>query len=104
MSKTSITKAEKEAERDRVYERAGGRCELRGEDGNPLVKEHWWGIIPKEGDTPWNHGHLVHLHSKRPTFWSETQGNTLLWGCPPCHLDGMNRLGLKPLIPERKKA
>ena len=88
-----LTKAEKEAERDRVYERCGGRCELN------LVPQCWKGVIPKNGDTPWDHWHLVHYHSKRPAFWSEAQGNILLGGCPACHLEGMHRLGLKPVLP-----
>ena len=96
-----LTSAEKEAERDRVYARAGGMCELRGKDGQPLDKGHWPGVIPKDGDTPWNHGHLVHLHSKRPAFWSEAQGNVLLWGCPACHLIGIHQRGLKPVVPRR---
>ena len=101
MSKPRITTEEKEVERNRVYVRAAGRCELRGEDGKPLHKRHWKGIIPKDGDTPWNHWHLVHYYSKRPAFWSEAQGNILLGGCPACHLEGMHRLGLKPVIPQR---
>jgi hypothetical protein len=96
-----LTLAEKEAERNRVYARAGGMCELRGEDGLPLDDCHWSGVIPKDGDDPWNHWHLVHLHSKRPGFWSEAQGNVLLGGCPACHLIGMHQLGLKPVVPER---
>ena len=96
-----LTPAEKEAERDRVYARCGGRCELRGTDGRPLDGGHWEGVIPRNGDTPWNHWHLVHLHSKRPGFWSEAQGNVLLGGCPACHLIGMHARGLKPVIPER---
>ena len=96
-----LTPAEKEAERDRVYARCGGRCELRGEDGQPLSKYHKSGRLPLQGVTPWDHWHLVHLHAKRPAFWSEAQGNILLGGCPACHLDGMHRLGLVPVIPDR---
>ena len=94
------TNAEKEAERDHVYERCGGRCELRDEDGHPLHPDHWAGVLPKDGVTPWDHWHLVHLHSKRRFGWTEAQGNTLLGGCPACHLEGMHRLGLKPHIAE----
>jgi len=96
-----LTPAEKKAERNRVYDRCGGRCELRGADGLPLHKDHWEGVIPREGVTPWDHWHLVHLHSKRPCFWSEAQGNTLLGGCPACHLLGMHQLGRKPVVPVR---
>lgn len=84
------TNAEKEAERDRVYARCGGRCEL------DLMPTCWKGVIPKNGSTPWDHWHLVHLHSKRRFGWTEAQGNTLLGGCPACHLEGIHRLGLKP--------
>ena len=82
--------AEKEIERNRIYERCGGICELN------LVPECWKGVLPKDGSTPWDHWHLVHLHSKRRFGWTEASGNTLLGGCPACHLEGMHRLGLKP--------
>jgi hypothetical protein len=101
MSVPKITKAHKKAERDRVYERCGGRCELRGADGLPLSPSHQGGVLPRDGDTPWDHWHLVHLHSKRPGFWSEAQGNVLLGGCPACHLVGMHQKGLKPVVPVR---
>ena len=93
------TNEEKKIERDRVYERCGGQCELRGEDGKPLHPDHVSGVLPKQGITPWDHWHLVHLHSKRRFGWTEAQGNTLLGGCPACHLEGMHRLGLKPKPP-----
>ena len=95
-----LTQAEKEAERNRVYERCGGRCELRGEDGQPLDPGHIDGVLPPTGDSPWDHWHLVHLHHKRPAFWSEAQGNVLLGGCPACHLIGMHQHGLKPVLPQ----
>ena len=96
-----LTLAEKETERNRVYARAGGMCELRGEDGKPLDKHHWGGVIPKDGVTSMDHWHLVHVHHKRPAFWSEAQGNILLGGCPACHLTGMHQRGLKPIPTER---
>jgi hypothetical protein len=77
-----LTRAEKKAERNRVYLRCGGRCELRGTDGLPLHPQHWQGTIPRDGATPWDHWHLVHLHAKRPAFWSEAKGNVLLAGVP----------------------
>jgi hypothetical protein len=89
-----LTSKQKESERDRVYDRCGGTCELQ------LMPECWENsrLSPfrKIGFTPWDHWHLVHLHAKRSAFWSEQQGNTLLGGCPVCHLEGMHRLGLKP--------
>ena len=84
------TKAEKEAERDRVYDRCGGQCELN------LLPQCWKGVLPKDGSTPWDHWHRVHLHSNRRFGWTEKSGNTLLGGCPACHLDGIHRMGLKP--------
>jgi hypothetical protein len=96
-----LTSAEKKAERDRVYERCGGQCELRNENGQPLDKNHWPGVLPKDGITPWDHWHLVHYHPKRPAFWSEAQGNILLGGCPACHLQAMHTRGMKPVLPER---
>jgi len=86
------TKAEKEAERDRIYDRCRGTCELN------LMPNCWKGVIPKTGETPWDHWHLVHLHSKRRFGWTEAQGNTLLGGCPECHLVGMHQKGLKPKV------
>lgn len=93
------TAEEKDTERRRVYARCAGRCELRGEDGKPLHIDHVHGLLPSDGQTPWDHWHLVHLHSKRRFGWTEAQGNTLLGGCPPCHLIGMHVLGLKPKDP-----
>ena len=95
------TAQEKAAERQRVYDRCGGRCELRGEDGQPLHKDHASGVLPFDGETPWDHWHLVHLHSKRRFGWLESQGNTLLGGCSACHLEGVHRLGLKPVNPRK---
>ena len=40
------TKAEKSVERERVYVRCGGTCELRGEDGQPLHPDHMDPLLP----------------------------------------------------------
>ena len=85
-----LTPAEKEDERIRVYNRCHGDCELQ------LLNTCQGRHLPINGCSPWDHWHLVHLHSKRPAFWSEAQGNVLLGGCPACHLIGMLRMGLKP--------
>jgi len=92
------TKAEKEAERDRVYARCGGQCELRDESGQPLHRDHTRGILPPSGDDPRYHWHLVHLHSKRRFGWTEAAGNTLLGGCYACHILAMHTQGKKPFI------
>jgi hypothetical protein len=97
------TKAQKAAERERVYLRCGGQCELRDENGNPLRANHFAGILPRDGGVV-ERWHLVHLHAKRRFGWTEAQGNTLLGGCYPCHIDGMHLMGLKPVVPERREA
>lgn len=71
------TKAEKKAIRDQVYEDSEGRCELN------LSPQCIKGIIPKDGDTPWDHWHLVHRKSKRVHGWER---NNLCGGCHFCHL------------------
>ena len=88
------TKAEKAAERQRIYQRSGGFCELRGEDGKPLHPQHISGVLPSEGPVSvrW---HLVHLHAKRRFGWTEAAGNRLLGGCYPCHILGAHSLGRK---------
>jgi hypothetical protein len=95
------TKAEKEAERNRVYARCGGQCELRDESGQPLHRDHTRGILPPSGDDPRYHWHLVHLHSKRRFGWTEAAGNTLLGGCYACHILAMHTQGKKPFIEEK---
>lgn len=91
------TNAEKETEHERVYERCGGRCELRGEDGQPLHPNHRDGVLPSKGSI-FERWHLVHLHGKRRFGWTEAAGNTLLGGCYWCHIVAMHELGLKPHI------
>ena len=56
------TTEEKAAVRLAVYERAGGRCEL---NLGPKCIE---GILAFEGDTPWDHGHFVHIKAKGDCF------------------------------------
>lgn len=89
------TKAEKAAERSRVYERSGGRCELRDEQGLPLHPDHRDGVLPADGSV-FERWHLVHLHSKRRFGWTEQSGNVLLGGCFSCHILGMHTQGKKP--------
>lgn len=81
------TPAEKEALRREIFARAGGQCELK------LLPGCISGVLAWEGDSPWNHGHLVHIKSKRVHGWALSN---LKWGCHICHLEGMHRLGLKP--------
>lgn len=80
------TREEKEALRRQVYDRSGGHCELN------LMPNCFVGVLPWDGETPWDHGHLVHIKARRVHGWDLSN---LRWGCPCCHLDGMHRLGLK---------
>lgn len=94
------TKGEKATERQRVYERSGGMCELRDDKGEPLHERHLSGVLLPDGGVVWG-WHLVHLHAKRRFGWRESDGNTLLGGCFWCHIVAMHEQGKKPVIPER---
>lgn len=72
------TPAEKKEIRDQVYTETGGRCEIRKHPS--CVPDRVW---PSEGDTPWDHWHLVHLKAKRVHGWRR---DNLCGGCPNCHL------------------
>lgn len=76
------TKAEKTALRDAVYERALGQCELRNEA--KCIR----GVLAKNGFSPWDHGHLVHIKS-RGSGGKWTLENCV-WGCHVCHLVGLH--------------
>jgi hypothetical protein len=89
------TAEEKEAERDRVYERCGGTCELRDENGKPLSPKHLSGILPSQGSV-FERWHLVHVKAKRRFGWRESDGNTLKGGCYWCHAASHNAGG-KPV-------
>lgn len=78
------TPAEKKVIRDRVYEESGGRCELN------LSPQCIRGVLPKDGDTPWNHWHLVHLKAKRVHGWRR---DNVCGGCHFCHLIELHRGG-----------
>ena len=79
----------------------GELAKLRAEEALRIIIDYNTGgtfkrvLDPKVGDTPWDHWHLVHLHAKRRFGWTEAQGNTLMGGCPLCHLECMHRLGLQ---------
>jgi hypothetical protein len=92
------TAGEKLTERDRVYKRSGGMCELRDEDGKPLHTLHQAGTLPFGGSI-YERWHLVHLHAKRRFGWTEAQGNTLMGGCYACHILAMHTQGKKPVVP-----
>jgi hypothetical protein len=81
------TPEEVKAVRLAVFERAKGKCELN------LIPECIKGVLPFEGDSPWDHGHLVHIHAKR-RFGTTVDG--CKWGCWKCHLVGVHQKGLKP--------
>ncbi len=80
------TAAEKSAIRLKVYERAGGQCELR------LLPDCIRGVLPWDGPDPWSHGHLVHVRS-RGAGGKWTLENCR-WGCWRCHLVGMHEKGI----------
>jgi hypothetical protein len=94
------TNEEKTVERDRVYDRCGGRCELRGENGQPLHPNHLEGVLPSEGPlmARW---HLVHVFGKRRWGWTERPGSKqrLMGGCYWCHIVGQHSLGRKFVVP-----
>lgn len=71
------TKAEKASIRLAVYERAAGLCELNL--GPKCIK----GVLPFEGSSPLDHGHLVHVKS-RGAGGKWTMENSR-WGCVECH-------------------
>lgn len=86
------TRQERDIIRLAVYERAGGRCELRkSERCIP-------GILPFEGITPWDHGHLVHLRSEGAG--GKTDMRNCRWGCHICHLVDLHNP--KPCPPKPK--
>lgn len=72
-----LTRAEKEAVRRLVFERAGGMCELRLDDSCQIGPLPWSGPLRVRG-------HLVHLRNKR--MWGWGLENVCL-GCARCHLD-----------------
>lgn len=92
------TKDEKAIERERIYLRSGGLCELKDEDGRPLHADHLAGVLPRDGSI-FERWHLVHFHSKRRFGWTEAAGNRLLGGCHACHLLGAHQKGLKFIDP-----
>jgi hypothetical protein len=70
-----------------VYARAKGRCELN------LSAECIPGVLPWDGETAMDHGHMVHIRNKR--MWGTSVENCL-WGCWKCHLIEMHSKGRKP--------
>jgi hypothetical protein len=78
------TPAEVTAIRTAVYARSGGLCELQ------LSSDCIKGVLEWEGDTPWDHGHLVHLKAKRRYG---THLELSAWGCHHCHLISLHMQG-----------
>jgi hypothetical protein len=90
------TAEEKAVVRLAVYERSGGLCELR------LGSECYKGILPFEGSTPWDHGHLVHMKSEGSG--GSTDEANCYWGCPWCHLHGLHVQGGKgKIVPSKNQ-
>jgi hypothetical protein len=91
------TREEKAAIRKAVYERSGGRCELRDDKGAPLDPRHISGVLPPEGDVFYR-WHLVHIHAKRRFGWGL---ENLTGGCYWCHAASHN-CGNKPCPPKER--
>jgi hypothetical protein len=72
------TQEEIDAARLAVYERAEGLCELHL--GPKCIK----GVLSFTGDTPWDHGHFVHIKSKGAGGRYTPENG--YWGCYECHL------------------
>lgn len=68
------TASDKATLRRFVYERAGGKCELR-------LKGCKGGVLPWDGEV-FVRCHLVHLRARRRFGWGE---NNLALGCAQCH-------------------
>lgn len=79
-----LTKREKEAIRRLVYGECGGQCELK------LAPECKQGMLPYEGETPWDHWHLVHKRNKRMWGWGR---QNVCGGCHFCHLVVLHSYG-----------
>lgn len=79
-----LTSREKEAIRRQVYADCAGHCELN------LSPECKRGFLPYEGDTPWDHWHLVHRRNKRMWGWGR---DNLCGGCHVCHLVVLHSYG-----------
>jgi hypothetical protein len=80
------TRQEKAQIRLQVYQRSGGRCDLKL-DGCA------GGVLPFEG-SPFDRWHLVHLRSKRRFGWTEPP-NKLCGGCFHCHIEMRHGRGIK---------
>lgn len=87
------TPEEIDAARLAVYKRSGGRCELNL--GPKCIK----GVLPFKGNTPWDHGHFVHIKAKSTGGkYSEENG---YWGCCVCHLGYHHTQGIP--LPTKSK-
>lgn len=78
------TKDEKAALRRFVYDRAGGKCELR-------LKGCKRTVLPFEGDV-FTRAHLVHLRARRRFGWHP---ETSCLGCYSCHIEQSHVKGVK---------
>lgn len=70
------TDDDKAALRRFVYDRAGGKCELR-------LKGCYGGVLPWDGDV-FERAHLVHLRARRRFGWNPE--TNLALGCAWCHM------------------
>lgn len=90
------TPEEKTAIRDLVYAETGGRCEIRKHP--ECIEGRVW---PSNGETPWDHWHLVHIKAKRVHGWAR---ENLCGGCPFCHLISMHvEGGGGKIVPKKER-
>lgn len=86
------TNAEKGELREKRYEMAGGRCEIR---------KHsmclWARILLREGSL-FERAHLVHLKAKRVHGWPI---DNLRIGCYWCHIQYLHNGGTEKIVPAK---
>ena len=89
------SKAEKEATRRAVRDRARGICEAQA---HPQCSGQ--DILPMDGDL-WHRGHLAHGRSKGRFGWRESSEQWLTWQCYWCHIVSEHQQGIKMPRPDR---
>lgn len=82
-----LTKKERAGIRLAVYERCGGRCELKLRDD--CLNSEFDGPLPFKGKSPWDHWHMV--HKKSEGAGGKTDLENCCGGCWRCHLLGIHR-------------
>jgi hypothetical protein len=95
LRKGQPTKAEKQATRIAVRNRAHGVCEAQV---HPQCSGQ--AILSLDGDL-WQRGHLAHGRGKARFGWRESSEQWLTWQCPFCHLISEHQQGIKIPRPNR---